>query len=67
MPEKDNTPGRDRIEQLEAINGGMLVLAELALKQGDFEMAQKLRDGVAFATGEIERLKIAETNLKVSL
>ena len=45
------------LAELDLISSGMSALTDLAMKQGDYVVAQKLRNGIAFATVEIERLK----------
>jgi len=45
------------VEDLELISRGMSVLAELAMKQGEYVAAQKFRECVALAGAKIERLK----------
>lgn len=45
------------IKQLESISGGLSALAELAMRQGDFVLAQRFRDGITLADAKIEYFK----------
>ena len=60
MDAENNIPVRiQTIKQLESVIGGLSVLAELAMRQGEYVAAKKFRDGIALAERNIERLKTA--------